>query len=272
MLILCAEGLGINYSKMLRVLIKRALSNNCHFKRFRAKRFFRQYQEISAQEAEAVTERLSNSWKDTSIPDQQFQIVNDQLTDYRNGHPDPTFDSLTNILTRNIPELNSCKILEIGCSSGYLSEIFRIKGIFSTYQGCDYSPAFIKSARKLYPYNQWDVEDATALSYQDDSFNLVISGCCVLHIFDYAAAIAQAARVARKYVVFHRTPVFNNKGPVFYLKHAYGVKMLEIHFCEKELSRLMTSEGLSIIDEEIIDSFFCDENSFSIKTYLCVKS
>lgn len=258
---------------MSHAYIKKLLKNNRLFERFRYRRFFKQFHKISAEDAKISSEYLSNSWKDTSIPYHQFELVKEQLFEYHNGHSNPAFDSITNILTRNIQGLNSCTVLEVGCSSGYYSEVFQIKGILSKYHGCDYSPEFIKLARKCYPHATWAVGDATALSYGDDSFDIVISGNCILHIYNFKAAIIEAVRVARKYVVFHLTPV-NKKETSYYTKFAYGVKMLEIHFCEDQLIKMMTSQGLKIIDEKIIDSFLGDEENeaLSIKTYLCEKA
>jgi len=65
----------------------------------------------------------------------------------------------------------------------------------------------------MYPAIRFDVEDATRLRYNSDSFDIVVSGCCLLHISEYEKAIAEAARVSREFVVFHRTPVLHMTGP-----------------------------------------------------------
>lgn len=202
-----------------------------------------------------------------------MQYVDTQLALYRDGNPDPVFDALADILARNVPDLDDKTVLEVGCSSGYYSEVFRIKGISCPYRGCDYSEVFIEKARSRYPELQWDIEDATSLSYQDAVFDVVISGNCILHIYNFEAAIAEAARVSRSFVVFSRTPVVHNKGPVYYRKHAYGVEMLEIHFHEEALIELMAAYGLELIDVETIDvfPFWKDKDTFAIKTYLCEK-
>src|SRR6185436_8101530 len=109
---------------------------------------------------------------------------------------------LVEILRRNIPHLDHLQLLEIGCSSGFYSEVLRIKGIDTAYRGCDYSRAFVALARQCYPAVPFDVEDAVDLTYASGTFDIVVSGGCILHIADYEKAIAEAARVSRQYVVF----------------------------------------------------------------------
>lgn len=220
-----------------------------------------------------VSERLAASWLADGIPGKQRAVVEPQLAAYRAGKPNPAFDALVDILVRNVPRLGNRALLEIGCSSGYHSEVLRFKRVEVSYQGCDFSPAFIRLARQMYPSVRFDVEDATRLSYGTDSFDIVVSGCCILHISEYEKAIAEAARVSREFVVFHHTPVLHMAGPTFFTKSAYGVEMLEIHFHEQQLVRLFTAHGLHVID--INTHLFLPEKeqaeSLIYKTYLCKK-
>ena len=203
---------------------------------------------VSAENFTRVSERLSASWLAETIPGQQRAVVEPQLAAYRAGKPSPAFDALVDILVYNVPELHNRNLLEIGCSSGYHSEVFHCKGVEVSYQGCDFSPAFIRLAREMYPSIRFDVEDATRLSYGADSFDIIVSGCCLLHIPEYEKAIAEAARVSREFVVFHRTPVLHMTGPTFFTKNAYGVEMLEIHFHEQQLVRMFAAHKLQVID------------------------
>ncbi|MGO4133800.1 class I SAM-dependent methyltransferase [Rhizobium brockwellii] len=165
-------------------------------------------------------------------------------------------------------------LLEIGCSSGYYSEVLDANGLPLRYRGCDYSDAFIDMARSTYPGLSFDVEDATRLSYQNDAFDVVVSGCCLLHIPDYEAAIAESARVAKKYVIFHRTPVVYGEPTKYFRKHAYGVETIEIHFSEPQLLDLFRIHGL-----EVQATFTLNENADprdsskgnANRTYLCRK-
>jgi hypothetical protein len=94
-----------------------------------------------------------------------------------------------------------------------------------------------------------------------------------LHICEYEKAIAEAARVSREFVVFHRTPVLHMAGPAFYTKNAYGIKMLEIHFHEQQLVRMFVTQNLHVVD--INSHLSLPESKPSdpliYKTYLCRK-
>src|SRR6267154_1213026 len=228
---------------------------------------------VSPENLACVSERLAASWLAEGVPGEQRAVVEPQLAAYRAGKPSPAFDALVDILVHNVPGLHNQALLEIGCSSGYHSEVLRFKGVDVSYQGCDFSPAFIRLARQMYPSVRFDVEDATRLSYGSDSFDIVVSGCCLLHISEYEKAIAEAARVSREFVVFHRTPVLHMTGPAFYTKNAYGVEMLEIHFHEQQLVRMFTTHKLHVVDVNSHLSLPESRHSEPLiyKTYLCQK-
>ena len=228
------------------------------------------YSEISFQEASALWKALSSSWQDPSIPKLQDENLGDLIAEYSKGRSVAAFDSLVDIISNNVSNLNNKTILEVGCSSGYYSEVLKIGGVSSKYSGCDYSEQFINCARSRYPLLQWDVENATSLSYSDKTFNIVISGCCLLHIFDYVAAITEAARVAKDYVVFHCTPVLQKGNTTYYKKKAYNIDMLEIHFNEREFVEIIEENGLMLKDVRVINlfPFWKGNDNFSIKTYI----
>jgi ubiquinone/menaquinone biosynthesis C-methylase UbiE len=117
------------------------------------------------------------------------------------------------------------------------------------------------------------VQDAVALRFDSDCFDIVVSGGCLLHIPDYERAIAEAARVSRKWVVFHRTPVVHVRGPVTYTKKAYGVDTLEIHFNEQLLFKSFYRHALRVVDANT-HSIGWDagaSDALAMKTYLCEK-
>jgi len=205
------------------------------------------YVEIGTEAREGEALRLADSWKAADLPTRQRALVERQLKDYRNGTAVDVFDVFVAALREvDIPEAGDGRLLEIGCSSGYYSEVLEARGIALRYCGCDYSEAFIEMARQFYPHLSFDVEDATRLSYADEAFNIVVSGCCLLHIPDYRTAIAESARVAKDYVLFHRTPVVYGEPTKYFRKQAYGVETVEIHFSETELFDLFRANGLEL--------------------------
>jgi len=232
------------------------------------------YVEIDSARRDSESWRLAASWKANDLPARQRALVERQLKEYRGGASIDVFDVFTAALRKidNLPAAGS--LLEIGCSSGYYSEVLEVNGLPFRYHGCDYSDAFIEMARRIYPALSFDVEDATRLSYQDNAYDVVVSGCCLLHIADYEAAIAESARVAKDYVIFHRTPIVYGEPTKYFRKQAYGVETMEIHFSEPELLDSFRVHGL-----EVLATFTLNENADprdsskgnASRTYLCRK-
>jgi SAM-dependent methyltransferase len=188
------------------------------------------YVEIGSDEVVREEARLSGAWHANVLPRRQRQLVDRQLADFRRGAPVDVFDVMVKAL-RQLPEsADGMSLLEVGCSSGYYAEVLEIAGMNIAYAGCDFSNAFIAMARQKNPTLRFDVEDATALSFKDDAFDIVVSGCCLLHIPEYERAVAQAARVSRRYAIFHRTPVVMGQPERRFRKLAYGVEMVENPF------------------------------------------
>lgn len=233
-----------------------------------------EYVEIDRSRREDESRRLADSWKQDELPQRQRALADLQLQKYRNGAKIDVYDTFIEALdaAQGLPA--GASLLEIGCSSGYYSEVLKIAGKDMIYTGCDYSDAFIALGRSIYPDLRLDVEDATRLSYADETFDVVVSGCCLLHIPDYRTAIAETARVARSHVVFHRTPVVYGQDTRYYRKKAYGVETIEIHLSETEFMELLAEHGLSLI-KTITLSDTPDPQNPSIggatRTYLCRK-
>jgi len=232
------------------------------------------YKLVDAAAHEEIARRLRDSWKDSGLPRRQRELVDGQLAAYRRGEPVPVFDALVDILKHNVKQLSGAKLLEIGCSSGYYSEVLLIKGLRVQYEGCDYSEGFVELARRLYPDTPFSVEDAIALRYGSSSFDIVVSGGCLLHIPEYEKAIAETARVASRFIVFHRTPVVHTANTMLHTKQAYGVETLEIHFNEQQLVRLFSRHGLRIVDVNTHGVAWnaAAEDALAMKTYLCEKA
>lgn len=212
--------------------------------------------------------KYSQVWQSASFPDMQNKFTKNILTDYKNI---PAIVSLLE-LTKQVAKKGD-SVLEIGCSTGYHGKIFQLEKLGLAYEGCDYSRAFIERAKALYPKLTFKVADNTSLSYRKGKFNLVISGCCILHIIDYEKAISETARVAKNYVIFHRTPIINFQKTTFVTKKAYGVEMLEIIFNESELVNLFAKAHLAIISIETTGSYEVPgiKEPVLLKEYLCLK-
>src|SRR5258708_6926145 len=62
----------------------------------------------------------------------------------------------------------------------------------------------------------------------------------------YRRAIAEAARVASRYCIFHTVPVFDDYRTTFLRKYAYGAPVIEIIFGKPELMSLCQDFGLRL--------------------------
>jgi ubiquinone/menaquinone biosynthesis C-methylase UbiE len=230
------------------------------------------YVALAAGEERVAADELTGAWKTEAIPALQRKDADQSLAAYRGGQPARNFDVLIDLLRPLTSPDAPATLLEVGCSSGYYAEAFEIKSLPVLYSGCDFSPAFVALARRCYPALDFRVADATALNYPDASFDIVVSGCCLLHIRDYDRAIADAARVARHHVVFHRTPVVHLAPTRFFTKLAYGVKTLEIHFNEDELVKCMHRHGLRVVAIVTLNASWHNGDANATKTYLCEKA
>ena len=229
------------------------------------------YVALDAREAPAVGKALEGAWQDVALPERQRELVDAQLEAYRAGATMPAFDAMVGAL-RQLALAPGSSLLDVGCSSGFYSEVLAARGVDVRYSGCDYSEAFIELARRRHTGLRFDVMDATRLGYPDSSFDVVVSGNCLLHIVDYPAAIAETARVARGHAIFHRTPVQQLTPTRYFTKSAYGVKTFEICFNETELVRQFAQNGLLIEDIVTIDAYSKDGETFGVKTYVCRKA
>lgn len=229
------------------------------------------YVQIQGREAEQESSRLRGAWQSKDLPARQRELVDTQLAALRRGEPVDVFDVMTRALRALPADVRGMSVLEVGCSSGFYSEVFEIAGLDVSYAGCDYSDAFIGLARQKYPALRFDVEDATALKYGDNAFDIVISGCCLLHIPEYEAAVAETARVARRYAIFHRTPVVLGQPNVYYRKQAYGVETVEIHFNEPQFLELLARLGLELIATYTLDESAQSGVGSANRTYVCRK-
>lgn len=227
------------------------------------------YVEMQGADADAESARLRGAWQDNDLPKKQRELVDRQLADYKRGVAVDVFDVMVEAL-RELPKgQGRISVLEVGCSSGFYSEVFDIAGLDVDYAGADYSDAFIALAREKYPALKFDVEDATALHYPADAFDVVISGCCLLHIPEYKAAVAETARVARRFAVFHRTPVVLNQPNRHFRKLAYGVETVEIHFNEPQFLELLRSHGMELLRTWTLSEDPPDAPVSAVRTYLC---
>ena len=193
-----------------------------------------------------INASLSKGWQSPIIPKEQRKLTDHELNEMYLGKIIAPFEILANCIKAIKGEKKS--ILEIGCSTGYYSEVlsFLLKRKIQ-YTGVDYSQSMIHFAKSKYPNHDFEIGNATNLNFKNSEFEIVISGCCLLHIPEYSKAIFETARIAKEWVIFHRTPISNGLTQ-FYKKKAYGVSCVEIHFNENEFIELCVENNLSLFE------------------------
>ena len=77
---------------------------------------------------------------------------------------------------------NKGRFLETGCGPGALAEALHRWYPAAEITGVDRDEAFIEFAKRKAPEIRFQVEDATALSFPDDSFDVTISNTVAEHI------------------------------------------------------------------------------------------
>ena len=199
------------------------------------------YQKIAADRA--MDEPHSDAWRNPSIPAQQLALTDGELERWFCEEPIAPFDALYDCMQL----VDKGTVLEVGCGVGHNADVIDeaswLESDF-TYTGVDYSEEFIRVAKERRGWFDFRVMDALLLEYQDKQFDCVISGCILLHIVNWKRALAETARVARKFVVLHRTPITQGDTE-YYFKRAYQVQVVELKFNEAELLAEMARHGFS---------------------------
>lgn len=199
--------------------------------------------------------KLVNAWKDPALPQRQWDVNIKEYQKVLDGAQDDVapFRALTAALQQiplaNLPEY---KLLDLGAASGIYSEVIRRAGFRWSYRAADYSPAFREFSLSKFPDLQYDVQDATELGYQDGAFDVLLHGCCLIHIRDWRKAIQEAARVSKRFVVFHRTPILDVSETLYWMKEAYGVPCFDIWFNAAEFYDACRDAGLEFRWEETV--------------------
>lgn len=229
------------------------------------------YRELEESEISEVADTCAQAWQDPRIPMRQFEVVKPELDQLRQGIRCQPFESFLKCIYHVPGDVMSARprFLDIGASSGYYYEVMMIGGYDVQYTAVDYSRSFERFAEAIYPQLDFDVANACKLPYRDNFFDVVMSGAAIMHIYDWRKAIAEAVRVAKRYVLFHRTAVLFDKPTTAYLKEGYGIPMFEWHFNECEfLSICRDAVSLEL-------RFECEvfrDGQFGHKSYLFEKT
>lgn len=181
---------------------------------------------------------LKESWKHPDIPWKQWKSNEIERAYIQNNefHKVPPFKSFVDscdwIYKRELGE--EMDVLDAGCSNGLYRWVLAAGGFANwSYTGLDYSPAFQIHAKRVNPGCHVDVGDILDMPYSNKTFKIVVMSIINLHVDDWKQAVREAFRVARKYIIFHRFPLWDNPTQMFEVEH-YGVKMIHTFFNRNE--------------------------------------
>ena len=220
-------------------------------------------------QSDQISEKMTSAWQSEEIPARQRALVQQELKSMYKGKPPTVYQVLANCLKPYVSA--GCSILEIGCASGYYYEALEyLLNKRISYTGVDYSMPLISMARDYYPNAQFHVADGANLPFDNEKFFIAISSCILLHCPNYSQHIAETARVAKQFVVAHRTSVCRKRETQFLKKFAYGVETVELLFNEDQIITEFVSNGLKLLKAFEYYSN-PDQDSFEI-TYLFQKT
>lgn len=225
------------------------------------------YRKLAPTQIDVVSDVFTDAWMDPHIPQRQYdEVAREELAQLQKGRPSAPFAALRSILT-HIPKTNpETTLLDVGASSAYYSEVLARFEFPCKYTALDHSTYYKDLAHQLYGTDlDFQIGSALELPFEASSFDIVLHGAVLMHLKKYAQAIKEAARVAKQWVIFHRTPIyFDGTLTEAFVKTAYGVPCVEFHFNETEIVELFYKNGLEI---RATADVFRDEH-FGHRSYL----
>jgi ubiquinone/menaquinone biosynthesis C-methylase UbiE len=134
---------------------------------------------------------VADPYSDVVNADQDFLDLHSEILELRAAHP-----RQVEMRDRYFADIDfgAGSVLEVGCGTGAVTDALAARPDVST---ADPSPHFIELARKRDTRATFDLGDAYALEYEDDSFDVVVFHTVLCHLPEPDVAIAEAVRVVR---------------------------------------------------------------------------
>ncbi len=196
---------------------------------------------------------LREAFKDPAIPDKQRALADSQLSAMYAGHPPRVFSVCTNAL-KLLPGDEPLSLLEVGCASGYYSEIIHhmVPRPFR-YTGADFSEAMIELARSRYPNSSFTTADARELPFPSQSYDVVLAGAILEHVGEWSRVLDELCRVSNRYLILHRTVVSLKRPTYTDVMHGYDVLLYRTYINEGELLDRLSSYGFRQMSRETVE-------------------
>lgn len=156
------------------------------------------------------------------------------------GEPRQDIQAVIDALSECPPQSS---VLEVGCGTGYFSDIIGHYCPQMTYTGVDYSSTMVELARTRRPDRTFVPGDATDLPFPSDSFDVIIDGAALIHIPSWQQALAEYARVAREAIILSSLTIADIPSTRTVEKLAYGSPVVELVFSREELHSAIAAVG-----------------------------
>jgi ubiquinone/menaquinone biosynthesis C-methylase UbiE len=121
---------------------------------------------------------------------------------WNDGRAEPYHHGISTITTRAIePLLDAAgvdagkRVLDLATGPGYAAARAAERG--AQVIGMDFAPEMLELARRLHPDIEFREGDATALDFEDESFDVVIGNFLMPHLSDLPTAVREFTRVTR---------------------------------------------------------------------------
>lgn len=206
------------------------------------------YRMLSQPEYKAFAQEISG-WDTPTVAAIQHASFRHLLDEFKAGRQRGDMRALTQIFHRIADDQST--VLEEGCGSGYNSELIRMAaGPNIQYTGIDIAHSMVNLARETYAGDRFEVMQSEDLRFDNQAFDIVLNGASLMHTIDYDKALAEARRVASRYVVLHTVTVADTDSNVHFEKNAYGSRVPEVCFSAKTLNKMLDEHRLMPVQVE----------------------
>lgn len=101
-----------------------------------------------------------------------------------------------------LKDLQIRSVLDAGCGEGFILSECKNRNIGSHLEGIDFSEAALDIGKKMFPYLDLKKGDIYDLSYENNSFDLVICTEVMEHLEKPDKVVDEIVRVSKRYCLF----------------------------------------------------------------------
>jgi ubiquinone/menaquinone biosynthesis C-methylase UbiE len=213
----------------------------------------------------------ANGWQNPSVVRKQDEAYTVLIESARQGKPRLDLRIAAQAIAST--NLTNPLILEVGCGSGYYSQILpELLQRQLRYIGLDSSLEMVHFASRKHSFVPFVSGDGSMLPFKDGTFDTVLNGNALMHMRNYVAAISESKRVSRQWCIFNTVPLLKERPTTMIKKNAYGAPVFEWIFNEREFLTLLNQHALRIhsTQESIPYDLHHILNEHTMtKTYVC---